>query len=560
MTNCIECHAEFSESQLGALLRERTAPVLSGEAFGIPPPKSCPRCRNRRRYAFRNDQNLQRCSCSLCGATIIGFFSPSDGVKALCEECFWSDNWDPYSYGREFDFTRPFFPQFLELKRATPRVGSFKTRCENSIYTVHSSGLNSCYLVSSGRECEEVLYSDFVFHSKRSLDLLGARHLELCCECLHCRDCYACTDLEWCFGLSDSTLCFDCRGGDNLFGCVGLRRGSNFLFNKPSSKEAVTAARRRFNSDREFRKHALTRFSELCAAHRYPPFYGINVEEADGNYLNYSRRVSASLNVNDSEDICYSYDITESKDLIDCCRAGSGEALYFCSATIDLRYSAFCNLCYQCHQMLYCDNCQAGSHDCFGSISLKRGEYTLLNVQYTQKQYNDLAKRLVRHMRDTGEWGEFFPASHAPYPYNISKAQEWYPLTQIDAEALGYRWKDDNDQPESARETTAGEEALPLDIAKVDDSVLKRTFCCRATGKPYRIAQLELEIRRALGVPIPELAPQARHRARVARQMGEPPTDRSCADCGAQVRSSIKLPPGARAVCGACYETALQHS
>ena len=63
-------------------------------------------------------------------------YSPDKPIKAYKTREWYGDKWDPMDYGREFDFSRPFFPQFRELMQAVPQNAlAILGDNENSDYT-----------------------------------------------------------------------------------------------------------------------------------------------------------------------------------------------------------------------------------------------------------------------------------------------------------------------------------------------------------------------------------------------------------------------------------------
>jgi len=47
---------------------------------------------------------------------------------------WWSDKWDGLDYGRDFDFSKPFFEQFKELYHVAPALGQSAFSIENCDY------------------------------------------------------------------------------------------------------------------------------------------------------------------------------------------------------------------------------------------------------------------------------------------------------------------------------------------------------------------------------------------------------------------------------------------
>src|SRR3989344_1286764 len=99
---CASCQRQFM------LLPEDHAFL---EYLDIPEPTFGPDCRLRRRLAFRNERSLYKRICDLCHREIISMYTPTKDFTVYCPECFHSDSWDPLAYGRDYDFSQPFFLQ-----------------------------------------------------------------------------------------------------------------------------------------------------------------------------------------------------------------------------------------------------------------------------------------------------------------------------------------------------------------------------------------------------------------------------------------------------------------
>jgi len=92
----------------------------------------------------------------------------------------------------------------------------------------------------------------------------------------------------------------------------------------------------------------------------------------------------------------------------------------------DVHYSFYLH---SCKNSWYSDSCR-NSSNLFGCIGVNHGQYVLLNKVYSQHEYEILMARVTEHMKSTGEWGEFFPLSLCPYPYNDTAAMDFYPLSE----------------------------------------------------------------------------------------------------------------------------------
>ena len=112
MKTCTKCQNEF----------EITASDLKFyEKISVPGPKKCPDCRLTNRLLFRNEYNFFYDNCASCEKSIITTYNPVLNFVIYCNDCWWSDKWDPKDYGVEFDFNKTFTEQFSELMKRVPK-------------------------------------------------------------------------------------------------------------------------------------------------------------------------------------------------------------------------------------------------------------------------------------------------------------------------------------------------------------------------------------------------------------------------------------------------------
>ena len=76
----------------------------------------------QRRLAFRNELALFRKKSAASGKEIISIFRPDSPLKAYEHDIFYSDNWDASSFGKDYDFKKPFFEQIYKLMLETPTL------------------------------------------------------------------------------------------------------------------------------------------------------------------------------------------------------------------------------------------------------------------------------------------------------------------------------------------------------------------------------------------------------------------------------------------------------
>src|SRR5207244_1148676 len=108
------------------------------------------------------------------------------------------DKWDAKTYGRAFDFSRPFMEQFRDLCNEAPHFSAFVDphMDVNSEYTNCSSEAKNCYLITQAEKNEDCYYSRGINTCKSCCDCLRVVKCELCYECISLRGCYRCLYCE----------------------------------------------------------------------------------------------------------------------------------------------------------------------------------------------------------------------------------------------------------------------------------------------------------------------------------------------------------------------------
>ena len=132
------------------------------EKIKVPPPTFCPECRLQRRLMFRNERNLYKRKCDMCGKSIVTMYSPDKKLTVYCVPCWWSDTWDASQYAMEYDAAKSFFDQFRELQTKVPVLAliSDYTVNVNSDYVSHAGNVKDCYFVFSTGHGERSAYLD----------------------------------------------------------------------------------------------------------------------------------------------------------------------------------------------------------------------------------------------------------------------------------------------------------------------------------------------------------------------------------------------------------------
>ena len=226
--NCTQCKSSFQ------ILKEDKAFY---EKVNVPEPTHCPDCRMQRRMSFRNERKLYHRKCDVTGKKIISVFHPDDWVK-VCEKDHWySDQFDPMNYSRDFDFNNSFFDQFKEFMKEIPFPSLRVESSENCDFNTDMSDCLNCYLCSRTHKSQDMLYAYRGNTSKSCADCYQAIKSELLYECLECVSCYGSKYLFFCSECNDSAFLIDCRSCSDCFMCTNLRNKKYCFLNEQLTKE-----------------------------------------------------------------------------------------------------------------------------------------------------------------------------------------------------------------------------------------------------------------------------------------------------------------------------------
>lgn len=542
---------------------------LSGEEFlitegdqkfykriNVPLPTLSPNMRRLRRLSFRNERNLYQRKCSLTGENILSNFSPDKPYKVHNHESWWEDKRDALEFGKPYDFGRPFFEQFDELLHDAPFIQFVVVNCENSDYTNYSWFNKNCYLLFDAGWCENVYYSDTMYHSNFCFDCFHCKKgCELCYECMDCNQCYHCVTCIYCHNSTDLNFCYDCNGCENCFMCWNLRNKKYHYKNKQYSKEEYEKILKENDLGNrlafEKTKREFLDLKAKEAIHHYSN--NINAENCTGAFLINCKNCDYCFDCSHVEDGKFLYDGADpgGKNYYDDDRSGVGCELsyetignpepYNSKFIVSCGYPKFTEYCIFCHNPI----------NCFGCFGLKKGQYCILNKQYKKEEYEELLPRIIEHMKSGNsygqradgksgrigpgaecEYGEFFPMRLSPFAYNETLAYDYYPLSKEQVLKLGLKWKDAEE-----KKYVASSLDVPDNIRDVNENILKAVLSCEVSGKNYKVLKQELDFYKKMNLPIPRKCPDERYKERLALRPPYKLWDRTCSKTGKPIKS-----------------------
>ena len=475
--------------------------------------------------------------CDRTGAPIVSCYRKSSPHTVYHSREWWSDRWDPLEYGRDMDFSRPFFEQFHELYRAVPTVHQYATNdIENCEYTNGIGNCKNCYLCFMLDYCEDAYYVSFAENVRSSVDCLGVTNCELCYECIDCRDCYHLLFAQRCVNCSDSAFLTDCLRCKNCIGCSNLVDREFHIFNKPYSADEFQKRKADLLLTANLTE-TLDNFRTWSLTTPKKYYFGSSNEHFSGDNVTHVKNGFHCFDAFELENCKYCNYVFKAHNCMDYHVFGDHSSwIYECVATgQSCSNNLFCLCCWSgSSDNLYCHLMNACQH-CFGCSGLQSKKYCVLNKQYTKEEYERLVPKIIEHMRKTGEWGEFFPVSVSAFGYNEAEAQDYFPLTRDEVLKRGWKWQGDEFLDETQREETA-------------DSLL-----CKVTGKPYKIIPQEHTFYRNMNVPIPRKCPEQRFKERWALRNPRKLWTRPCMKCGKEMQSTYAPDRPEIVYCEECY-------
>lgn len=534
------------------------------EKIKVPAPGWCPQCRLIRRLNWHAYRILYKRKCDSSGDMVISTHHPDSPHKVYRQDIWWGDQWDAKTYGRDVDFTRPFLEQFAELIREVPLPSLYTaySTMVRSDYCNAASGLKDCYLCFRITGGEDSAYLNTVVDVKQSVDSSFINHSELCYGSVRINKCYQAFFSQDCDDCNEVWFSKDLSGCSNCIGCINLRSKQYCIFNKQVTKEEY----KKFMDEldlgspealREFQK----RVDEFMKSQPRKQFHGRRNANVVGDYISNSKNVRDSYMLNNGENLRYCQYLKDGpvSESYDYSLFGDGaEFIYECVWTgLSASNNKFSSWNYGAHDIEYCFGCHS-SGNMFGCVGIRKGEYCILNKQYTKEEYETLVEKIKKHMVDMPyrdklgreyPYGEMLPAELSPWVYNETTAYEWFPKTKEEATLQGFNWRDE-DKHEYKEATIQ----IPGHTKDTNEDILKEILKCGLCGANYRLIAKELAFYKRFNIPVPRHCPLCRDRARIASLNPMAIYKRACAKCQKEINTTYAPDRPEIVYCEQCYQ------
>lgn len=510
-------------------------------SMDVPEPTFCPECRLRRRLAWINLRKLYTRTLEGSPALVISMYTQDKAHYIVSDSEWWDGAFDMLQYGAPYDFSRTFFSQFHELLLRTPlpHLQRQHTSMENSEYCNGAAGLKNCYLVMAADQSEQCYYGYSVEHTKDSVDCAFIFNSELCYECVNCNNCYKTYYSRNCDRCSDVIFSRDCVGCTSCFGCANLKNKSFHIFNQPYSQKEYESHIAALNlSSYRALQELMVRVNDFFTTQPVRSMTGRNNDNVTGDYIQQSKDVRNSFMVSKGEHCRYCqflrYLTAGTTDSYDYSVFGLAAERMYESAWCGLssRQLIACNWCYGSNECSYSIGCHSSEY-LFGCIGLRNARYCILNKQYTEDEYQKLVSKIISQMNtmpyndSSGciyRYGEYFPEELSPFAYNETIAQDFLPLSEVEAMQRGFQWRTIENQQREAELSWSG---LPDTNTEASDDIAKKTISCKireenreyaarsgCTGV-FKMVPQEVTFYRRLGLPLPRTCHNCRHARRI---------------------------------------------
>ncbi len=286
------------------------------EKMKVPAPEICPQCRQQIRMLFRNFKTLYKRPSSKSGDMIVSVYSPDALFPVYSISQWWNDDWDPMTYGIDFNNQKPFFTQLSRLFNTVPRSATMNSQTENCEYSNQINQSKNCYLIFGGLDDEDCDYGHIVWNCRDSVDNLYLFKSESCYECIDCLNCNKLLYSEECDGCAESVGLFDCKGCLNCIGCVGLINKSYCVFNKQLTKEEYKQfVKENPLWDKQVVDKIKTEKEKLKRSLPERSFFGFRNSDVSGNHIYNAHNVHYSFDVKSGEDSKFCFTVRKAIDL-----------------------------------------------------------------------------------------------------------------------------------------------------------------------------------------------------------------------------------------------------
>lgn len=542
---CKTCEKEF-------IIRDED--LVFYEQMKTAKPLYCPECRMAQRLIFRNERTLYKRKCDMCKKDTISLYTPESPYTVYCHDCWWSDNWNPKDYAMDYDLNKSFFEQYKELQEKVPRISLLAFNNVRSDYTNGSAENKDCYLIFASDYDEDCMYGRLLQRDKGCVDCAFLHESELCYECIDSRKCFKCMFCEQCQDSSDLLFCYNMRNSQNCILCSNGRNVSNSILNVKYSKEEYEKKKAEILENYESIENAKKEFDKLKSKTIKKFATQTKCRNVTGDYIHNCYDGIELYDTYDAKNCSYMKDTEKPTDSQDCNNYYYKPSFgYNVVGALEGNMLKNCAFIFYSNEVEYCENCYHLSNG-IGCNAIRKGNYMILNKEYSKEEYYQLKEKIEKQLKKYGLFGQFFPPTLAPFSYNESLIQDFFPLSKEEAIKRGYRWQDR--VTGTYEKETIKKNQIPNSIKNVDEKILNEVLICEDCNKNFKIVEAELTFYKRMGLPLPHKDFECRHKDRMSKRNPLKLYHRSCMKEGCSNEFETTYAPERLEViyCERCYQ------
>jgi hypothetical protein len=180
-------------------------------------------------------------------------------------------------------------------------------------------------------------------------------------------------------------------------------------------------------------------------------------------------------------------------------------------------------------------------------------KYYIFNKPYSKSDYENLKAKITKYMKETGEWGQFFPGYFAPNPYDESLSGYHFPLSLEEQRKRGFRAAPSLEHKQRSYLPVS---EIPDSMSEITDEIAltQKVFWDEDFHRPFQISHEDIQFSKKLGVPLPH----SYYMNRIQKNFSWMPFDgelrtTKCAKSGKEIQTSWPEIYDERILCEEAY-------
>ena len=287
-----------------------------------------------------------------------------------------------------------FFKELNRIIAARPKISTQVLHSENVEWGHNCYYCKNLYWSFDNLKCNDGSYVYDSMSTVDSTDVDYCTEAQLCYDSVDAFKCYNSAFLENCANLRDSWYSVRCNGGNDLFGCVGLKNKSFCIFNRQLTEQDYRQKVEEYKKWPQDKVWSVVRDLEK----RYPVTQTnemYNENSSYGNYVYYSKNCYLCFDTSNCQDSGYLYNCVDQKNCFD---------LTYCSNDNQLAYEATdSGQIFNSNYIVWSANITdswylldtANMKNCFGVSGMAHKQYMFLNRQLSKEEYERITSEVL---------------------------------------------------------------------------------------------------------------------------------------------------------------------